>query len=64
MEHMIQVMTFLSGQFVVWWSVYDRGNMKRFQSGGEKINKKREKLREKLPKLTQFFQSKNASVED
>ena len=41
-------------------------NMKRFQSGSDKRKKKREeeKLRDKLPKLTQFFQSKNLSVEN
>ena len=51
---------------LVWWSVCDRGNMKRFQSGSDKRKKKREeeKLREKLPKLTKFFQSKNLSVEN
>ena len=65
MENIIQVMTFLPGEYVLGWSVYDCENMKRFQSASEKINKKREeKLRGKLPKLTQFFQSKNASVED
>ena len=62
MKLMIQVIMFLSGEC---GGVYDRGKIKLFQNGSEKINKKREeKLRDKLPKLTLFFQSKNASMED
>lgn len=40
-------------------------SMKRFLSGREKRKRKREdeKFREKLPKVTQYFQSRNLSVE-
>ena len=40
-------------------------SMKRFLSGSEKRKRKREdeKFREKLPKVTQYFQSRNLSVE-
>ena len=40
--------------------------MKRFQSGSDKRKRKREEeeFREKLPKLTNFFQLKNSSTEE
>ena len=40
--------------------------MKRFQSGNDKRKRKREEeeFRKKLPKLTNFFQSKNSSTEE